>query len=359
MNSHPYFSKMSSETSRVVKFASRHLPKIMGVVMLAYAIVNTVLSMQYGGYTLSEALDINGSYISDSLSNIFLIVGGAAILLWRRITLTNTAAIYLISVGSGRFVISITYMFSEFSIIFYVGVVLFCLAINMMVSGVFYLCGVARNRTNTMLSVAGLVILYSVILLVAIRSTGDVLVTLGDNFSMVLQIVMYFMLLALLDTDSVRRNSPMEHVDACIGSAAACICASKDTIVSEEEAEEICRGFSDPSGWEEVNDGGPATYQYIFELSGCDQTMNVLVQRWAGSSKLYFTIARNFEGSLVNANRLSVSYYSLEGDSVKDSPGIRLYSDDGTFIRFAILHKSLDEYLGEMEAGMDENRCPR
>ncbi|MGN1044983.1 MAG: hypothetical protein ACI4Q9_03395 [Candidatus Methanomethylophilaceae archaeon] len=335
------------------------MPKIMGLVMLAYVVLSIIWGMKYDGYDVADMLDINGIYITSTISNAFLFIGGVAILLWRHITLTNTAAIYLVCVGSGRLVTSISYMFSEVSTVFFFGMILMCLAANMIVSGVFYLRGISRNRTNTMLTVTALVVLYAAMILIVIRATGEVYATLRDNLNIVLQILMYLMLLALLDTESVRRNSPMEHVDACVGSAAACICASKDTMISEDEARRICKGFTDPGTWDRVNDGGPATYQYSFELSGRDQNMKVLVQRWEGSSKLYFTLAKDFDTSLVHANRLAASYYVLENNTVEDSSSIMLFDDDGRFMRFSILHKSLTEYLDEREVDEDENRCPR
>lgn len=331
------FTALLQKSGKYVLLAEKHLPRLLAILMFIFVAVdleyNISLTVEDADILYIGGYDPTLPIISDFLVLCFAI----GIIGHKNISNSKAISLYLLSLSLSRILTNTTNLLSSSTLYFIVAIVMITISLNMVVTGVFFYRGISRNRSTVMIGAMAMAIIYILVISLRLHYAEDVIMTLIDNLSYVVQLILYLVLLAALDTYGVFINTNVGRADTTVRELIGRTSATDKTVLSEKEVRTMINGFGNMVGWTKVNDGTPVTYEYSLIVSLGDSNSEILMQKWGDSNKVYFTIADSFIGSLVYANRFSAVRYVIESNSEESLPCIRFVNESGDFIRFRVM----------------------
>lgn len=331
------FKAISDKPGKYAMIVERHLPRTLAVLMLVFVVVDLEYNLTRFDFSTLPPFEYVKYLILPVVSDVLVLVSSIAIFRRRSISNSRAISIYLLSLSVSRLLIYFLDLWNVDIIAFLIAIVMCTLSANMVITGVSFYKGISRNRNRIMTTSMATIIAYIMLLSFKLHYSPDSFSTLIDNASLVIQIILYVVLLAALDSYDVSINTNIGRLYNASRELVASVGATDKTILSEAEARTIVNGFGNMDGWTPVSDGSPVEYEYEFTISiGCSNSQ-VLLQRWRGSDKVHFTIADSFAGSVVFAKRFSASRYAIDSGRDSSYSSILLMDDRGDCIRFQIM----------------------
>ncbi len=307
-------------------------PKLMGVLLIIYAVVLSYIYIM--GYDLG--LTAEGDYIV--FTAIFLLIAfGTLILLDFSNNLGRAIGFYALAIGSGRFLNHIQTVLDPHGYPFLYSLITAGMAVNMMITGFTFVRGSARSRTS-MTVTTSLMLIATLISLYYNATTYEM--DLGEIFELYpdqcIICIMYALLILMIGTEQVRLNMPSVRYQNMLGSIRRVTATEPESYILRSDAKILEKAFEDRSSWSPVTDGGPAECEYVFTVTHrMNDVSYVRAQKWKDSEKIHLTLTESVTGSMLYANRVSVSGIRCDGGA-ENCSHISFFGDGGLAVTFNV-----------------------
>ncbi len=234
------------------------------------------------------------------------IAGGLLILLDSRRNFVRSVGLYALSMGLSRIVMVAPLLLSQEDFSNGVGWLIAILGINLIYSGYSMLSGSVRGKWGILIASGAYVFIYLLLigfLILAFKDNG-----LEFTFNMVapfmLNFMMYFILLWLLDTDEIRYGDKMSRHISILRSIDNTHRAAGVLSFTPQDAKKLASGV----GWEEFHlQNGPVEKEMKLESENKNGITYVTVQKWYHDDHLYFTLSAFKDGTVTLAERFRIN----------------------------------------------------
>ncbi len=315
--------------NRILNFTHTQLNIVMGIIMLAVAVVN----FQYYN-------DLQGElFFEDVLRYGSMIIGGIVIVLDANRNVFRTISIFALCLSIGHFITAWDFLSTRvdtggdldpiFMVMFLIGIVYLYLAGSLLHTSYSYFKKRSVKRTNAMAVALVMISIEIIPMALMIRDGMSIMEYMEDYKGGVFYILLYLAFFVLLDSDQVRLSTVYEGAHSSMRDIRLTYAPDSLHGISADDVDLLMQP-SKNKGWTPIDDGGPAEIQMKFPIKKLRESSYVTVQKWKGSDSLYFTISSNPSGTLINAKRFEVVHISLDGKDAYSSTRIRLYSPDGS-----------------------------
>ena len=299
---------------------------IVGICFIALGIVqlNTIFELK----DLAEEFEYTVTGY-DWVTAIAALVGGTVMVLNPRRTFNISIGIYALTMGvislmsslepvleveTGGgggilgFLADILYL-SEFFMM--------CLSLNLIYSGTSYLRGRPRGTVGMMFKASFLMFmgLFEIMLSVRLGEYDTVATAFKDNPNVMISTILFFIFLNMMDTDEARAyNTKVRLRNSTDAMRRSHILNEKSRIWLSD-----AKVLSDKTfrSWTKLDDGGPAEYEYRFIIHCREGDSYIIVQKWKGMDKYFFTIMHKRMSTVLRANRFSIDDIQLSEDMSK------------------------------------------
>ena len=301
---------------------------IVGICFITLGIIQVIDIFQFEEIVEEEMEDLGYKATAyDWISAIAAIVGGSIMVLNPRRTFNISIGIYAMTMG----VISLMSILPEVlavdpggasggilgilsDFMYLAQFFMMCLSINLMYSGVSYLRGRPRGTVGMMFKAAFLMFmgLFSLMLGVKMGDYDTVLVAFRENPDTVISTLLFFIFLNMMDTDEARAYNPKVRLKNSTDAMRRTHILNERSRIWLSDAKVLTdRTFQ---SWTRLDDGGPAEYEFRFFIRCREGDSYVIVQRWKGQDKYFFTIMHKQMRSVLRANRFVINDIQLSED---------------------------------------------
>ncbi len=305
---------------RIVKLKSK-LVYFLSFVLIVSGIIDFIIILH------SRNLEGMGPMVGSLIASMKMIMG-FCILFDPRKNLLRAVGFYAFALGFNRLLVSFPYLTNSNQIYFVVGIVFVGMSCNLMYSGINYLNETSRSRTG-MVTTTSLMALLQIALLAFMYKT-EVQAPWEKVAPYVVSLFQYITLLIIMDTEELRFGSSLEKSNTRIESVRVIHSLERDLKINESDAMTLLRMMDDRSDWEPVEDGGPVECEKRLRIVDKRIPSVMIMQKWRDSEKIHVTMINNDVGSIIAANRFSVTDVVPENDT-EDFRYLRFF-DDGRMI---------------------------
>lgn len=293
-----------------------------------------IFSGAFGLYiiVLTKNLEDMGPVVG-SLTCAVKIVMGLCIIFDPKKNLLRAVGFYAFALGFSRLLASFPYIGNPSPVMFIVGLVFIGMACNLMISGINYLNDTSRSRNGMTRTAALLALLQIGIMVYYIKVEGIILdfdTMAEDVFPYVISTLQYVTLLVIMDTEELRFGSHLEKSNTRIESIRTTYALDMDMMIPQADADILLHMFDDRSSWTEITDGGPAECEKRLKIVDRRVPSVMILQKWRDSDKIHVTVVNDDTGTMITANRFSVTDVLPEGPD-DGFRYIRLF-DDGRML---------------------------
>lgn len=309
--------------SSVSGIGAKALSKIMGLSVLLYS-----MQMQY----VNDAWGQTGLLFTFSM--ILMVVCSFLILVDMSYNLNRTIGLYAFSLGFNRVARYMDFIFYDRAIISIFGIVMVCLALNLMVTGIYFLRGSTRGRLTMQLSAGAMIFVSIFVITFVVTTSGAGSMSFEILFNtrpdMFILMVMYTLLICILSSEAIRMTDAESIRSANMRALGHTEATTDRSYIDRHDAEVLAASFEDRSSWKEVGIG-PIESEYTFRINhGVHDNSFVRVQKWKGEDGLYFTITDRESDTTLNAYRFRAESIQYEGDF------LRIYGNKGERMRITV-----------------------
>lgn len=284
------------------------------------------------------------AYIDRIFSASVKIIMGLFILFDPNKTLTRAIGFYAMSLGISRIITSFNSLSSTQLVSFIIGLVMIGMGINLLVSGYNYLNDKARGRFGMTVSssIMSIVLIYSIFLSTNMGLAGN-LGKLDDVASDIIAVIQYLILLVIMDTEEVRFSSVKERAVAKLRSISVTRTLESGFTLQRKDAITLVHMFEDRSGWSAVTDGGPVDCEKRINFVKARIAGVMILQKWKDSDRIYATVVNDDKGTILQANRFSITDVVPDVYNDTDFTNIRLFSDGRMLSSISVRENDLEE----------------
>lgn len=299
---------------------------------------------------VSSAFEIYAVYIADYhdewgfideiYSAVIKILMAEFILFDPKKNVMRAMGFYAMSIGLSRIIASLSILIQPSAFSLATGIITLALGANILISSYNYLNDTTRGRLGILVGTGLLALLQTVMLMLsyqAYRATG--IVNTDELISSVVLLVQYIVLLLIMDTSEIRYGTLMEKTNTRIESLRVTDMIEGHFKLERDDASVLRHMFEDRSSWAPVNDNGPAECERSITLIDGRIQSCMLLQKWNDSDKIHFTVSNSEGGSVIAANRFSVSQVYSDTDDDDTMSYLRLFDDDRMIAQFSIKEK--------------------
>jgi hypothetical protein len=222
---------------------------------------------------------------------------------------------YAVSLGLSRVVTSISTFAFVSTISFVIGGVTLIMGANLLYSGYKYLRDTSRGLIGMIVSTSILALMQTIILLMNYQAyimTGVPLYV--DIVPYAIAFLQYIVLLLILDTKEIRYSTLLQQTNTRIESIRVTNTVGGSLMLRRDDGLVLKHMFDDRSSWVPLTDGGPAESEKRLVLENGRIKSVMILQKWSGHDGIYVTMANAERGSVMVANRFSVSEVYADGD---------------------------------------------
>jgi len=296
------------------------------VYVLAFVLILTSVISLYSIYN-KEYTD--HEFIVELAKDVITIIMAEFILFDPKKNVLRAIGFYAFSIGISRIILSIQTLTDANEVQVLIGGTFVVLGLNILLSSYNYINGTVRGHRGmiTNNSIMAVVILLMIVFSYHIsKSTGTAI--FNDFSTYIIQLVQCIVLLLALDTEEVRYGTSIRQSETRVESVCVTNTIDGELKISRKDALVLSHMFDDRSGWIPMNDGGPVELETSIRLIEGRVQSDMILQKWSGSDKIFFTVSNDANESIIAANRFPISYVMADGDD-ENMSHIRLYDDNG------------------------------
>ena len=281
-------------------------------------------------------------FIEDNIYGLIgraiLIVGGLAILYSVHKKKGNYYAIgvYALTLGLSRVIRSFPGLMVPNDGAFINDVRFYAALVFIVIGGNLALCGYNHLTVRTkdpgrMKYVAMLLLsVYSLYLGYCVYLGEDVVGIFLSNVNMFGDLPLYIGLLAVIFTKELVENAPMGRIASFLSTLSSNAYVGNSITISKEDAGRIEEGFQDTSSWKEIEIGDTVLRESSIVLNTHNGDKDIVLEKWPDSDCLYLTLINDIKDSFVSGQRMKVTRYEIDGDSMD------LYDTEGLCVTMRI-----------------------
>ena len=291
--------------------------------LLALALVISGFYELYKLY-VSDQTD-NFGFVDDILAAVIKIIMAEFILFDPKRNVLRAVGFYALSIGMSRVILSISTLMVVSTISLVIGSITLIMGVNLLFSSYKYLMDTSRGLLSMIASTSGLALLEVVLLLVNYQTylmTGVPLY--ADVAPNIISLFLYLILLLILDTEEARYNTELQQINTRIESVRVMNMAENSLKLSREDGLVLKHMFDDRSSWNTLADGGPVESEKRLVLVDERVKSVMILQKWSGHDNIYVTMSNDKRGSVMIANRFSITDVYSDGDD-NDFTSLRMY----------------------------------
>ena len=146
---------------------------------------------------------------------------------------------------------------------------------------------------------------------------------------------LYCVYIFLLSSEEIRSRELLEHQSRALDGIRTTYICDPNAHIDREVAIDVANINGNWGMWKDKRGWGPVEYEYRFTIKNRHDHTYVTVQKWNDSDRLYFTVAKNHHGSLLDANRFAVDEILLDG-SPEECNNIRFFNKEGLYIQIPV-----------------------
>ncbi len=270
---------------------------------------------------------------------IMFIVGGLLILLDSRRNFVRSVGLYALSMGLSRVVMVLPLLLSQEDISNGIGWLIALLGFNLIYSGYSMLSGSVRGKWGILIASGCYVVIYLLLIgFIILMFQGNSPEFIFDIVSpYILNFMMYFVLLWLLDTDEIRYGDKMSRHISILRNIDNTHRAAGLLTFTPQDAKKLASG----KGWEEFHlQNGPVEKEMKLESETKTGITYVTVQKWYNDDHLYFTLSAYKDGTITLAERFRINrvVYNDDGNNL-----MYLLGDTGNIVLVDVKKKAVVE----------------
>lgn len=300
---------------------------------------NRVTYILAGIIILSALADIADMVVFDDMdaavsSTIVAIVKlgmGLLMLFDPKRSLMRTVGFYALTLGISRIIASLSMLGNSSNFIFVIGIVVVAMGVNLVYSGYSYLQDVSRGRFGLIFGSSVLAIIWTAMLVTSVTGAFGVETDTGSLIVNVVYLIQYLLILLIMDSDDFRFSSWNEKSVRKIGDIRVTHTTTPGTYIERQDAKIIKHMFDDRSSWSPLDDGGPVECERKIRMADDKITSVMIMQKWRGSDRIYITVVTDDDGTILQANRFSVTDVLADDADDERFMNVRLFSD-GTML---------------------------
>lgn len=313
----------------IVNFKNRFIT-ILAIVLILSGLVNLIL------LTDSARPDV-GRISYDLISALVKILMAILIIFDPKRSIYRAIGFYAMSIAISRTIYALITLadVSDFSLIY--GGALLILGLNLIYSSYKYMSDTVRGRWGMLIGSTLMALMEVLGILVEIQNffvQGEF-----DSFwvlTSVLTILQYALLLVVLDTAEVRYGTQNEQSSTKLESVRVTNVVDPRYRMRQKEAEVLSTMFSDRSGWAPLDDGGPVECEKRIRTVEGRIGSSFILQKWKDSERIYVTVTNNDSGSIILANRFSITEVATDRDGDR-IVAIRLFDGNRMLAQFSVM----------------------
>lgn len=230
-------------------------------------------------------------------------------------SIVRAVGFYAISIGISRVIFSINILATQSMFALALGSTFLFMGANLLYSGYRYLKDTSRGLTMMIISTGCLALLQAILLLMNFQQYMLLNeIVYAELMPSVISFFEYLVLLLILDTEELRYSTLLQQVNTKVESICVTNTARKPLILKRDDALVLKHMFDDRSSWTALNDSGPAESEKKLVLVRGRIESVMILQKWSGHDNIFITMANTEGGTVMLANRFSVSDVFADGD---------------------------------------------
>ncbi len=281
--------------------------------------------------------------LTDTAVAIVKIGMGLFIIFDPKRNLMRSVGFYALSLGIARIIASFPMLGSPSDLPFIVAIVMVVMGANLVYSGYSYLQDVSRGRFGMTLGSAALALIMAAALVSYVVAGDELEIDVTDIIVTVVYLIQYLLILVIMDSDEFRFSSWEEKSVRKMDDMRVMYTLTPGMYIPREDAKAIKHMFDDRSSWSEVDDGGPVECEKRLRLAEDKVTAVMIMQKWKDSDRIYFTVSTNDDGTILQANRFSVTDAVADDADDDKFMNIRLYADGTMLSNISVMPAELEE----------------
>jgi len=294
-----FFRKLSLKSTRI-------LVVLMALLLMAFSAINIWMQVEYDIYA-GDLIILIPFCATFAIALISLFT--------RRIDVFRLIGVYALMLGFQRVyinVVTVDWNNGEILELLF-GLIFIGLGLNLMLTGVSFTIGKVIRRTSMMITSIALVVfeLFKFEIVSYIEYDEQDLMTAYILYKVCL-IGMYLCIIGMMDSEDVRGSIKDARYANTLNTFRNERQHDKGTSVTRDVAQALT-DYSSPL-WK-PGPGGPVEAELPFVIKGYSTNSNVVVQRWKGDDRLFFTIHED-PGSILFANRFAVDRIELQENRI-------------------------------------------
>ncbi len=330
--------KVNRATSSVLKWLKGSTPYLLALIL--------ILSGAFELYSLyTSNATSNWGFIDEIAAAVIKIIIAEFILFDPKKNVVRTVGFYAMSIGISRVIMSISTLAMVSTISLAIGLVTLIMGANLLYSSYKYLSDTSRGLLGMILSTSVLALLQVAIILVNYQTKLMTGIPLYENTApIIIGFFQYLILLLILDTKEIKYSTLLQQINTRVERLRLTNIAENSLMLKRDDGLILKHMFDDRSSWEPLTDGGPVESEKRLILVK-DRIKSVMIlQKWKDHDIIYVTMANDESGSVMVANRFSVSEVFADGD---DTEFTSLKMFDG---KRMLMNLKVEPHVPEQEA---------
>lgn len=314
--------KIKNGISQIVEYAT-----FASCILLALLMIGSALAYIYACYVDSYTIKVYKCIAFASL--LFF---GLGIILDKTRNLVTSVGLFAMGLGIYRaFMAARIYIPKSDTNL--VVLVLFLLGVNVAISGYKYVTGKSRSRVSMKITTI-ILLLFNIIFVTYMIRVGLDYKTVCRTYPMtILTSLMYVIFILILDTKELRSRDWIEVHSNTLSRMRRTYFFDYKAKMATESAELLNTWNGERKGWKALDDGGPAEYELRIPFINGNGKSYIIAQIWKDYDGFFITISDHYDGTIIQASRMSVSGVEYEGNE------FRIIAKDGTFTQFELVEE--------------------
>ena len=254
-----------------------------------------------------------------------LIVGGLAILYFRKKGNYFSVGIYALTLGLSRVIRSLPGLSPDASdFTFYLSLIFVIIGGNLAWGGYNHLTVRTRNPATMRYTAMALLSIYGLALGYSAYKGLDVVAIFLEDINIMGYLPLYAGLLIVLYSRELLENIPLARIGRFLNDMSINAYVGDSINITEEDAKKIEEGFSGADSWDEIDVGGMLIKETVITFHAHNGIKDVILERWPDSDVLYLNLINDRTDSFIGGQRVRAAGYVIEGDRMDlfDSSGV-------------------------------------
>lgn len=311
----------------MVRTAHKCLPLILAATIMIAGVYNL---WQY--ITFEESMASFG----EICGAVIMIAMGLLILFDPKKSILRSIGFYAMALGLSRVMNSLSSIASESDMMFIIGLVMFGMGVNLMYSGFCYLKDTSRGRFGMTMASALLALLMIILIVMMSVSEETSAYDMSVIISCFISLIQYSIVLLLMDMEVFRFGSFNEKALRKMDDIRRTYAPAPDMAITRDGGIVLKHMFDDRSSWTPVEDGGPVECEKKLCMEEDRAKSVMILQKWKDSDKIHATMVVDDNGTILQANRFSISDVVADNDDDSGFKNLRLYADGRMVANLAI-----------------------